>query len=378
MSTLKRWTGLAWETIDNGAKVVGGLGGTLISEQVLTSNQSSVTFSNLNSLVDGDYTLEIIAKSANTTASSLSCYINNDSTNGRYDGEYIAGGYNGSTHSTGAGTLLGAGAVVGYLASNASTNGCIATVKLKRISGKTLYTTHLYDERGTAKYVELFGGSYNQDVSITSLVISAGSGLIASGSTFRLYGSKLASNIISYDPINHTNFVADRLLKAGEVAYINYTSSTSVPLRIQTEEGLYEMDIMGDQSITIGTLGYVTLAPNNGSPSIAAGGIDCANIVQSLVSNADSSTAPSGDTQGTTRTNFMLAYAIAVKVSAKLSTMTKSKVVECNDIRRDSATQFYVERTFQNWLDTTTNWTSLGTITFPFAQSGKIVVRRII
>lgn len=29
------------------------------------------------------------------------------------------------------------------------------------------------------------------------------------------------------------------------------------------------------------------------------------------------------------------------------------------------------------WADTTTDWSSLGTISFPFAQSGKIIIKRL-
>lgn len=74
--------------------------------------------------------------------------------------------------------------------------------------------------------------------------------------------------------------------------------------------------------------------------------------------------------------HFSLFEGRADRVSMRVSTSTTSKTavgsilfatnVKSGRFSRDSI-----------WKDTSTPWTSLGTIVFPFAQSGRIIIRRI-
>lgn len=177
--------------------------------------------------------------------------------------------------------------------------------------------------------------------------------------------------------VDLTSATEDYLLAVGQTATITYTSATSVPLHVKTIEGVYTVDIVGDQSVTIGTSGDVLLQPNN--TTVTAGTIDLVKYYIAYLSTATPASATiSGVLNGTTLTSFVLCDHILVKSHMEVSTITNSKTIHLENLQRNSSTQFYVSKIYLNWLDTTTAWTSLGTITFPFSQSGKIVVKRII
>ena len=51
--------------------------------------------------------------------------------------------------------------------------------------------------------------------------------------------------------VDLTNANSDYKLEIGETGIITYSSATSVPLHVATVQGLYELDMIGDQSVTI-------------------------------------------------------------------------------------------------------------------------------
>lgn len=176
--------------------------------------------------------------------------------------------------------------------------------------------------------------------------------------------------------VDLTSATEDYALAVGETAYIDYNSATSVPLHIATVEGIYELQITGDQSVTIGTIAAVTLSPNN--TTVTAGDIDYMEQYQPIASNSNGTAGITSQQIGTTATTFVISNSLSVSVKLNISTKTTSKFISSSSFRRDSATQFYYSVYQNNWLDTTTAWSSLGTITFPFAQSGKIVIKRVV
>jgi len=176
--------------------------------------------------------------------------------------------------------------------------------------------------------------------------------------------------------VNLTGVGPDYVLAIGQVAKITYAAATVVPLRIATEEGLYEIDIMGNEDVTIGTAGMTLLARNN--VTVTAGDIDTGYIYIPITSNVTGAATITGYSDCTTLTSFYLCWNLLVRAVIRISTITKCKTLSNKFIRRDSATAFYIFDYTENWLNTVTAWASLGTITFPFAQSGIIVIRRII
>lgn len=160
-----------------------------------------------------------------------------------------------------------------------------------------------------------------------------------------------------------SNYTIDYYLRRGETAIVNYSASTSVPLHIKTVEGMYEVIIHGDKSITPST-GRVVLKANNTNYSGA--------VYQSTRYGTGTNT--DSYWQGTFD-NFWVAEGRCDLAKLEISTITKTKA---------SLVQSTGYTTFRapvignsSWEDTTTAWTSLGTITFPFAQSGTILIRRI-
>jgi hypothetical protein len=364
MSVFREWVGGKWQQIDNGSQVVGGLGGQLLGEKILTSDVTSVDFNYLNSLVDGDYTLEIRANTAGASDYGILLYVNGVTTG--YTTKWS------EQHKTGQNIANFAFAQVGVLLSKTTTNSTsISTVKITIQSGRVSFSAYGGFERNSNVYYGTFNSSGSlaaTQSSITSIQVGGG-GTFSSGSTFRLYGSTI--NSINNSPINLTGATTDLLLKVGQTAYINYTTATSVPLHIQTEEGLYELKLIGDTTRTqVGNTPSVLL-PNN-TTTTGATDIKMAQSGKGM----DGTNAVGWDNSWAINI-ITMADGVVAKVSAEISTFTKAKTYQSRVISRWDA-NFQLRQQDAYWNDTTTVWSSLGTITFPFTQSGKIVIKRII
>jgi len=163
------------------------------------------------------------------------------------------------------------------------------------------------------------------------------------------------------NPINLSSATADYLLPVGAVAYISFTNATSVPLHIATQNGTYyEMHLISNSAS--GSNSPVYLNPNNTSYSNAFTYLDYYI-----------GTSATGTTN-TTYSSFRIGTGV-VATTVFISNYTTLKTVRLIDI----ATGF--GSTVANfatciWNDTTTSWTSLGTVIFPQATSGYILVRR--
>jgi hypothetical protein len=86
----------------------------------------------------------------------------------------------------------------------------------------------------------------------------------------------------------------------------------------------------------------------------------------------------SGYADGQSLTTVQLGYSLAVKIKSEISTMTKSKSIKIDEFAVRSSSALYAEQYNVFWNDTTTAWTSLGTLTFPFAQNVTIIIKRIL
>jgi len=172
------------------------------------------------------------------------------------------------------------------------------------------------------------------------------------------------------NPVNLSSATADYMLQPGQVAYVSFSSQTVVPLNIATTNGTYyEMDVVLSNSVGTsgGTGSMIALNPNNTTYS---------NMFVWLgLFQMTGSTSPSGYSQ--TFSTFRVGYAVAdFKVFITNFTTHKStKEIEFQTELSD-APVIVVEGV--QWNDTTTSWTSLGTVTFPQTSSGYILVRRLL
>jgi len=169
------------------------------------------------------------------------------------------------------------------------------------------------------------------------------------------------------NPINLTSATADYMLQPGEVAYISFTSATSVPLNIATTNGTYyEMNIVVSNSsgTSSANVEIVYLLPNNTTYSQAfidhqiydAGGLGNGSLTVSAFYLGDNYTSSIVYITNFTTAKYIKGY-----------TMNWGNIVDISTIVIHSCV----------WNDTTTSWSSLGTITFPQASSGYVLVRRL-
>jgi len=175
-----------------------------------------------------------------------------------------------------------------------------------------------------------------------------------------VFPSNIGGNAYS-NPINLTSATADYMLQPGQVAYISFTSATSVSLCVATTNGsYYEMHIAC--SNTSGTNAPVYLNPNNTTYSNAF------TYLEYWITTASSGT------NNITYSSFRIGNGV-VATTVFISNYTTLKTVRLIDINTGFGSTM-VNIASSIWNDTTTSWTSLGTVMFPQASSGFILVRR--
>lgn len=335
-------------TVSSSQVLIGGTSGALISEQVLETPQTVIQFTGLNSLVDGDYTLEM-------------SYVNSSIDNIDY---YIS--INGTDFS---------GVKRDYLSRENNASDALPSFAFLRSGGYLTGVMRISVVNGTAlvQGQNSCYGAYNSSTvakaditsimkpgitSITSLTLYANlTGNFAEGATFRLYGSNTPTQLIAYQPQNFTGLVGDRLLKAGEVSYIDVVAATVVPLRIQTEQSaLYEYDIIPTVAMQFSN-SYTTLSPNGTTTT----------TIQGMTS----------DGQMLSLTTFRIAKGGVLGATGKIQSDYRNATVKFES-GGNGVTEYH---DFRGWLtkhNELFTWSSLGTITFPDVFTGRIVIRRII
>lgn len=170
----------------------------------------------------------------------------------------------------------------------------------------------------------------------------------------------------SYTIVDLSSATVDYALAPGEVAKITYSSATSVPLHIATAEGEYELKLSAAPVLTTCTDGAGYLNPNNTTYS---------NAIKRQYANGNSSTMTAGLV---TESGFLANAHRMIAAKLHITTLTSGKHV-LGQLGFVNNAGVYSAQTYTSiWVDTTTVWSSLGTITFVNAQSGTITVRRII
>jgi hypothetical protein len=183
-----------------------------------------------------------------------------------------------------------------------------------------------------------------------------------------LSATYVKSNVYTFRRVDLTGATSDYMLQVGEEAIINFTNATSVPLHIATQSGTYyEVNVVSSVAINAnlssGDFNY--LCPNN-----------------TTYNNAFKYTAIMRGVNGfftsyITVSSFVAGWKVADLV-LYITNFTQQKVVKgiCNVYDDNNGSPSGV--CFSTvWVDTTTNWTSLGTFVFSNPFSGYILVRRL-
>jgi hypothetical protein len=183
-----------------------------------------------------------------------------------------------------------------------------------------------------------------------------------------LSGTYVKSNVYTFRRVDLTNATSDYMLQVGEEAIINFTNATSVPLRIATQSGTYyECHLVC--SNTGGTTGAgngdVFLNPNN------------TTYINAFV-YADLSRNSNFSSSGYFTYSSFRCGSVFSNSTFFITNFTQYKNLKGICDVYGVSTGYPALLIFTtDWRDTTTAWTSLGTITFPQATSGYILVRRL-
>jgi len=169
------------------------------------------------------------------------------------------------------------------------------------------------------------------------------------------------------DVVNLTGASTDYELQVGQIAYISFSDATQVPLRIASpNNSYYELHIIPSNTggTSGGTDANVFLYPNNTTYS---------NAFYSAEIWRDGSAMSSSYPQNSA---FVIGRAFST-ITAWITNRTQYKNVRSVlDYYGISNTYPAMRVISSDWRDTTTEWTSLGTIVFPQSTSGEILVFR--
>jgi len=182
-----------------------------------------------------------------------------------------------------------------------------------------------------------------------------------------LSATYVKSNVYTFRRVDLTNATSDYMLQVGEEAYISFSNVTSVPLRIATQSGTYyEMDVVISNPVgTSGaTMNAVFLNPNNTTYANAFSYVEVFRNTQAIGSNY------------LTYSAFRLGWAYG-DIRVYLINFTTHKSIKGIDMQTGTSDAPVIHLYVSQWNDTSTAWISLGTITFPQATSGYILVRRL-
>ena len=167
--------------------------------------------------------------------------------------------------------------------------------------------------------------------------------------------------------INNTGSSSDITLNVGQSAYVTFTSSTSFPLHVATATNqIYEINVV---STGTSASNLATLIPNNSS---------------SWAYNTFQTYATSSPSVGNANFNFITTdTALRLSIggtllfaNANIFTTTTNKAILVQG-RDTSATIGYGYTAQSSTTDTTTVWTSLGTIASATALTGTVWIRRL-
>lgn len=156
----------------------------LVEEIRVSADCSSVTFSNLDSTLDGDYIIDINGIAANLTTSAMSIFINDDETVNNYMSNCL--------HADSSNTSISSTNVTNRMDGVPFRQGGVSqgTIKLSCIAGTVLSeTTEIsYQNSSTTYYGIRRGRKISSTTSINKVKLAVDTAnLIKAGSVFRLY-----------------------------------------------------------------------------------------------------------------------------------------------------------------------------------------------
>lgn len=157
-------------------------------------------------------------------------------------------------------------------------------------------------------------------------------------------------------------------LQVGEVAKINFSSTQSVPLRIKTGSGrAYNFYLLPSDTgrTSGGTLGGIFLNPNNTTYSDAFYFAEMSRVSSTFSSIYS------------TFSSFRIAWEFSHMITQILNYTQIKSIISLTCSYGDASSYPTASFSTTNWRDTTTTWTSLGTVTFPQNSNGTILVHRI-
>jgi len=177
------------------------------------------------------------------------------------------------------------------------------------------------------------------------------------------------SSVYTFRRVDLTNATSDYPLAIGEEAIINFTNATSVPLRIATQSGTYyEVHLVSSNAggTSGGINNGVFLNPNNTTYNNAFVYVEIYRTTIGLGSVS------------VTYSSFRCGNAFA-NSTFFITNFTQYKNVKgFANVYGFSGTYPALGVFSSDWRDTTTSWTSLGTITFTQPTSGYILIRRLV
>jgi hypothetical protein len=180
-----------------------------------------------------------------------------------------------------------------------------------------------------------------------------------------LSATYVKSNVYTFRRVDLTNATSDYMLQVGEEAYISFNNTTSVPLRIGVESNtslflLFVYNRVRPSSSN----GPVKLAPNN-------------TVISSSFTRAVWELNSNGVTGSDT--GSIDAFEICVWAPSNIFALCNiaSRVVNFIYGRTGTDNVSRLGIGASVWTNTTTAWTSLGTIIFAENNSGYILVRRL-
>ena len=176
---------------------------------------------------------------------------------------------------------------------------------------------------------------------------------------------------VSANRIDLSNATSDYMLAYDQTAIINYSNVTSVPLHIATQDGTsYELKAFSKtQAATInGGSGSTTLLyPNNIS--------NVGNVDYNMIYRFDGG----GNTYNTVYNSFRMGDSGTFTTQCRIDNFTVNKsITGFYNSSMQGLTWSMIGAFGSTWEDTTTEWTSLGTIALPVAQSGVILIKRVL
>jgi hypothetical protein len=179
----------------------------------------------------------------------------------------------------------------------------------------------------------------------------------------------IKSNVYSFRRIDLTNANSDYFLQVGEEVYISFSNASSVPLHIATQSGTYyefRLITTNTGGTSGGASAGIFLLPNNTSYN---------NAFKRASIYRDGSGLNSYYETGS---GFLCGADYTHSVVYIVNSTQYKNTIGYFDVYGISNSYPALYLTSCDWQDTSTAWTSLGTVSFPQSTSGYILVRRLV